>query len=200
MGKATALKGDPLAKRADETTTQWKMRVALSKAINDETPQRVNPFAKAHGDYVERFITHGDLNTRAKVAVNRGGDAVARWEAAGRLSITQLAVIGLCQRLWRLVGLNQRVTADYGERIPGTGCADSRAVNEIEARDDLKRIEAYFPGALREYWRVFERVVRHGETAAGAGAGLGYGTRSGADRAHTIVCFVADIVATNERL
>lgn len=190
---------DPLAKRPGETDQQWKTRVALARVMN---PERVrgevaNDFTRQHGSYHQRFVTHVETATRAQAHVNRGGTPICRWEAAGKLTQTQLMVIGWCQNLWRRAGLTVRVTANYGERIAGAGNADGRAVNELQAREDLHRIQDHVP---RSYWDVFENICRHQMAAGEAGVGQGYTGKAAQNRAHTIVCFVADIVAMREGL
>lgn len=195
MGKAG------LSKRRDETEAEWLSRRARAKQNERDRSEPIAPVeAQAHGDYRTGFVTHVETATKAHTLVNRGGTPVCRWEAAGKLDINQLAVIAMMERLWRLAGLNQRVTANYGERLIGGGNAEHRAANEIEAREDLHRIRNYFPGKLGDYWQVFEDVVRHGGPANDAGASLGYGSRGGEYRAHTIVCFVADVIAAKERM
>jgi hypothetical protein len=67
----------------------------------------------------------------------------------------------------------------------------------LDAKADLKRIEGYFAG-LDAYWNCFVNVCWHGEPAGVAGSRLGYGSRGGEIRAHTIVCFVADKIAERE--
>ena len=120
-----------------------------------------------------------------------------RWIAAGKLSETQSLAIQTCYRLWALVGLEQRTTAAYGERIAGSNeTSDHRNAMLIEAREDLHRIQDYIPGG---YWTVFENVCRFDEPAGVAGSRMG-STRGAEDRAHTIVCFVADLIAMHERL
>lgn len=153
----------------------------------------------AHGGFHRQFVTHVDSQTKAMVYV-AAHDPVERWERAGRLSYTQMAAIGFMRLLWDRAGISQRVTASYGERIPGGGNEERRAAIEIDARKDLHRVQEYFPGKTQDYYRVFENVVRHGEPAGVVGSRLGFGGRSGADRAHTIVCFVADIISMKERL
>lgn len=148
----------------------------------------------AHGGFERDFVTHVDSNTKAMVYI-AAHDPVDRWKRAGRLSITQLAAIGYCQRLWRLAGLEQRVTANYGERIRGH--AESRAVNEIEAREDLHRVQGYVPP---RWWQVFENVVRWRDAAGTAGSSLGFGDRSAQNTAYVTVCLVADTIAMKEGL
>ncbi len=148
------------------------------------------------GGYERKFVTHVETNTRSMAFIS-SHDPVERWLDGGRLTSTQFAAIALLRRLWAFCGVSQRVTANYGERIAGSGSVEYRAINEIEARDDLHRIQDYVP---KPYFDVFENVCRHGMPAGVAGAALGFGTRSGDVRAHQIVCFVADIVAMRERL
>lgn len=200
MGRGkTAQMADPLAKRSGETDRQWKSRLALARVMNPERAKGevANDFAQQHGSYTQRFVTHVETATRAQAHVNRGGTPICRWEAAGKLTMTQLAVIAWCQRLWRLAGSNQRVTANYGERIIGSGNAEGRAANELQAREDLHRIQDYVPHA---YWDVFENICRHSMAAGEAGVGPGYTGKAAQNRAHTIICFVADIVAMREGL
>lgn len=168
-----------------------KIRKASMEQLEQPTPEYL-----AHGGFHRQFVTHVDSQTKAMVYV-AAHDPVERWERAGRLSYTQMAAIGFMRLLWDRAGISQRVTASYGERIPGGGNEERRAAIEIDARKDLHRVQDYIP---KTYYDVFENVVRHGEQAGVAGSRLGFGDRSGADRAHTIVCFVADVIAMKERL
>lgn len=124
-------------------------------------------------------------------------DPVARWVAAKRLTDSQQLAIGYVRRLWDIAGLERPVTANYGHVSIGAGCAERRAAIEIDAREDLHRCQDYVP---MQYWSIFELVCRWGEPAGVAGGSLGFGDRSGAERAHQVVCFVADVVAMKERL
>src|SRR5690606_15090403 len=130
----------------------------------------------------------------------RGGTPLCRWIAAGKLSDSQMLAIQECRRLWAIAGVEQRTTANYGERLAASSHSDDhRAIVEIEAREDLRRIQGYFKG-LEKWWQIFENVVRFDEPAGVAGSRLGFGSRSSEDRAHTVVCLVADIIAEKERL
>lgn len=124
-------------------------------------------------------------------------DPVMRWIALGRLSESQQQAIGYVRRLWEIAGLERPVTANYGAVARGGGCAERRAAIEIDAREDLHRVQDYVPG---QYWSVFELVCRFGEPAGVAGSSMGAGGKAAQTRAHTIVCFVADVVAMKERL
>lgn len=194
-------RGNNLAKRRDETDLQWRSRLARLKAEERDRSEPLVPHeAQRHGDYQDDTLYSVNDNgqiVRAAVKRNRGGTPICRWIEANKLTSEQLGVINWCQRLWRMAGISQRVTANYGERIGGMGCIELSAANEIEARQDLHRLQGYVP---RPYWDVFENVCRHGIPAGHAGSTLGFGERSANDRAHTIVCFVADIVAMKEGL
>lgn len=164
-------------------------RGPLQRALDAEETERqqseldvITPEMRAKGTY------HG-----LRTIVNNH-DPVERWKAAGKLSQPQQVVIEMCQRLWRLAGLQQRVTASYGERMPASTGYELRALTEIEAREDLHRMQDYVPA---QYWSIFELVCRWGEAAGVAG---GEGDRNGAHKAYVVVCFVADIIASKERV
>lgn len=124
-------------------------------------------------------------------------DPVQRWISAQKLTESQQHAIGYVRRLWDIAGLERPVTANYGIVRQGAGCAERRAAIEIDARQDLHRLQDYVPS---QYWSVFELVCRFGEPAGVAGSTMGAGGKAAQARAHTIVCFVADIVAMKERL
>lgn len=168
----------------------------MTIALHREETIAPTPEQLAQGGYARRFVMHAESATETMAYVSRH-DPVQRWEGAGKLELHQVAAIELCERLWRLAGIQQPVTANYGERIPGYGNAEVRNAHEIEARKDLHRIQGYFPA---KYWNVWENVCRHGEPAGVAGSRLGSSGRPAQERAYTIVCFVADIIAMKERL
>ena len=157
----------------------------LALADQQSALEVVTPEQRAKGTY------EGD----GRRIVNRGGTPVARWLRDGKLTETQHLAIAHCWRLWELVGLNPRTTASYGERMAGQANEERRAVTLIEAREDLYRIQGYIPKA---YWDCFENVCRFDEPAGIAGSKMGFGGRSGIERAHTVVCFVADLIAMRE--
>lgn len=156
----------------------------------------------ANGDYQLVHMPNPEGGNRvAPVFVNRGGTPVMRWIAAGKLSDTQQVAISVVLRLWRILGCEGRVAATYGEHMAPCTITETPELIEriVEAREDLKRIEGHFHG-LDAWWEVFENVVRFDEPAGVSGSRLGFGARSAEDRAHTTVCFVADIIATRENL
>lgn len=195
------VKVDPLAKRKDETDLQWRSRVAREQQEARDRAEPIVPVhAQQHGDYVSDFVTLVEDGTKAHTKINRGGSPVERWIASGKLSQGQQVVIATCLYLWRLSGLRQALTANYGHVVGGLSCAEHRATTELEAREDLRRYQGYFPGPLAVYFNVFENVVRHGIPAGVAGSELSKSTRTADARAHQVVCFVADVIATREGL
>jgi len=163
--------------------------------LNSEPMDTPTQSQLANGSYERKFVTHVETNTKAMAFVS-SHDPVQRWLDAGRLSDSQEVAILAVRRLWRLTEQVRSITANYGERVIGSGNAERQAINEIEAREDLHRIRGYIP---RPYFDVFENVCRHGMPAGVAGGELGFGPRSAQDRAHQIVCFVADTIAMHER-
>lgn len=151
-----------------------------------------------NGDFTRDFITHSETNTKAMVYRNNGGSPVTRW--GGKLSDQHRKVIDRCLYLWRWAGKDQRVTAQYGQRIPGNGSADHSCNREIDAREQLHRIRDYFPGQLAGYFEIFENVVRHGIPAGVAGASREFEGKAASARALTIVRFVCDVIASYERI
>lgn len=157
-----------------------------SQIANDQAKLSViTPEMRAKGTYEgERRIVNNH-------------DPVQRWIASGKLTEGQQHAIGYVRRLWDIAGMEARLTANYGHVAKGAGCAERRALIEIEAREDLHRVQDYVP---MQYWSVFELVCRFGEPAGVAGSSMGAGGKTAQARAHTIVCFVADIVAMKEGL
>lgn len=187
MGKA--IRGGRRARAAKADDRGPMQRIIDANRLADEQSfiDVITPEQRAKGTYDgERRI------------VNRGGTPVMRWIAAGKLSDTQAISIQLCYRLWGVAGLSSRTTSSYGERIPAAVTQDERlALVEIEAREDLHRFQDYVPAL---YWSIFENVCRFDEPAGVAGSRLGFGARSAEDRAHMVVCFVADTIAMREGL
>ena len=166
-------------------------RKPVIQPLDGPTPEQIAKGGVGREDFI-----HADLGQRVTAYVNRGGTPLARWIAEGKLSDNQQTAIAHCLYLWRMAGIDQRVTANYGERIPGSGSNEHRAANEIEARHDLHRIQGYIPA---KYFDCYQNVIRFDEPAGVAGSKLGFTGRA-CDRAHTIVCFVADLIFEKERL
>lgn len=150
----------------------------------------------ARGDIERQFVTHAESATKAMAHVSHQ-NAVQRWKRAGRLSDTQIAAIDLCEALWGNLEVSPRLTAAYGEAIRATGNEETRAAAILDTREQLRRIEGYFTG-LEKWWDVFENVCRFGQ--ADGGVDLGYSTRTAKEQAFTVVCFIADTIAQNEKL
>lgn len=190
-----------LAKRPQETHWEYRSRIIrLEQEARDKSQPVVPIEAMANGDYKPEFVVNHETNTKAYVLVNRGGTPLCRWRAGGQLSITQDAAIKLCEYLWRTISRPLKLTADYGERIPGNGNTETRSNAEIDARADMKRIEGYFPGPLKAYFAVFENICRYDMPAGVAGSTLSRSSRTADARAHQVVCLVSDIIAQKEGL
>jgi hypothetical protein len=156
----------------------------IDREANEESSAPlVSAYAEQHGDYEKnlRFVR------------NRGGTAVDRWTKAGALSDSQLAGILHCQTLWAKLG-SQSVVIDF-ERV--RGLPHGEGYSQHEALAEIHRIKSAYPLA---YWDVFERVCRFDEPAGTAGSRLSNIKRSAEIAARTIVCFIADMIATRERL
>jgi hypothetical protein len=180
-----------MAKRKPKTDTRGPLQRALDdeqRAHQQAALDIITPEQRAKGTYTE--------GTRI---INRGGTPVMRWLNAGTLTETQKIAIDICAKLWSIVGIKQSTTANYGERIAGTGNEELRTAVYLEAKEDLARIRDYFRG-MDEYWSIWEMVCRFDEPAGLAGSSLGLGDRSAEVRANQIVRFMADFIATKERL
>ncbi|MCR4298240.1 MAG: hypothetical protein NUV75_05745 [Gallionella sp.] len=160
-----------------------------------ETP----PVAQViNGDFTRDFVTHSETNTNAMVYRNNGGSPVRRW--GDKIDDTHHKIIDHCLVLWSIAGCQQRVTAQYGQRIPGSGNSEHACNREIDAREQLHRIRDYFPGQLADYFVIFENVVRHEIPAGVAGASREFEGKAASARALTIVRFVCDVIASYERI
>jgi hypothetical protein len=195
-GKSAARKRKPIdlmAKLPHETDLQWRGRVAREMANQrDQTRPLVSPFAAQHGEHVP-----AENGSR----LNSGASPLVRWQINKSLTVSQLAAIEMCLRIWKTVGIPSRsCTASYGEQRGGVANlneSEHAIMKHMEARSDLRRIEAYFPS---HYWEIFENCIRFDEPAGIAGSRLGFGDRTAQARAHQVVCLVADMIAVKERI
>jgi hypothetical protein len=159
-------------------------RFSDTQAAQDSQRATVNPHAAAHGIY--------ETNTRA--IVNRGGTPVARWRAAKLITESQMAAIEHCWNIWACIGRSGGLVMDLN-RVQSRGTGDGWA--EQQALDDMRRIKGYFP---EKWWNIFENVCRFDEPAGSAGSKLCNNRDEHVAAARTTVQFVADVIATNERL
>jgi hypothetical protein len=145
----------------------------------------LTPEAEANGDYVR----DGNKGYR-----NRRSTPIARWKAENLLSETQSLAIDYCVRLWERAGRFSGLTMDL---MKITGLPPSSGWSQQEALDELKHFKERIPFT---YWNVFENVCRFDMPAGVAGSHL-QGDRNKVNvQAWTIVCFVADLIATWKRL
>lgn len=152
--------------------------------IEAETAPLVDQFRAQHGDY-ERNL---------RFVVNRGGTAIDRWIKAELLTEGQQAGIRHCQNLWAVLRAPKLVAVMDATR---GGDTDGFNVRQIDALNEIHRISSEYPF---DYWQVFENVCRHDLPAGVAGSRLSNRKRSAVDAARMIVCFIADMIATKERL
>lgn len=151
---------------------------------------------------------HSEVERHNGIDRVTGHAPVDRWRRDGVLSPSQEAAIAYCERIWALVGTEQRTVASYDERLDRSADGESgrMLLRRMDAADDLRRIAGgicgngqwrpgYIPSA---YWKVFENCVRFGEPAGVLGSSLG--RLHPHVRAQVTVQFVADLIAMNEGL
>jgi hypothetical protein len=163
----------PLQRLSDQSTAETNARPVLS------------PYAAQHGQYEAG-------NNRS--LVNRGGTPIARWRTAKMISDSQMAAIEHCWRIWAAIGRSSGLVMDFN-RVKAQGNSDGWS--EQQALDDMRRIKGYFP---EKWWNIFENVCRFDEPAGSAGSKLCNNRDEHVAAARTVVQFVADVIAMNERL
>lgn len=163
--------------------------------VANDVPNEPSSFVRQHGDYerVHAIGSGGEINMRPHI--NRGGTPIARWRRDGHISESQDAAIAHCIALWEIVGSSGKLVANLDRTI--FGCPGDGHPREIEARDNLARVKAYFTPKL---WDVWENVVRFDEPAGVAGSRLERAVSARELAARHAVQFVADIIAMKERL
>ena len=149
-----------------------------------------------NGSFDRDFVTHVETNTKATVHRRRDSSILEKWLTepnAGLLFPVQAQrFIGDCITLWARIG-SQRVTANYGERIPTSGHSDG--MGQKEALDQLHRFKGLLGPYQRHYWPVFENVVRHNESAGVAGSHFANNPAQRIQSAKLIVSVVATDLA-----
>lgn len=170
-----------------------RKRIEVIERLETPTPEQI-----AHGEYQRDYVMDSN-GIKALAYRNTGHDPVTRWTIAGKIDPRQRAAIDTVRRLWDIVGIKQKVTACYDQRLFETGSVEMHMNVVLDAMRDLERIEGYFVG-LRQWWQVFENVCRFGEPAGSTGIALGYAPKTAQARALTTVQFIADIIADRERI
>ena len=167
-------------------------RIKAAEPGEAPTPEQI-----LQGDYVRQFVTHVETQTKTMAHIS-AHSPVQRWKRDKRLSDSQISAIALCEALWAKTELRQKLTASYGECIPGQFDNEWAQAAKLDADRHLRRIKRTVPPHA---WEVWENVVRFGETAGTAGASLGFTGSAGAQAAVLTLCrMVADIIAREERL
>jgi hypothetical protein len=159
-----------------------------------------------NGSFARDFVTHVGTNTKAMTFRRRDSSILEKWirdeekavqdgemQQDSRLFPVQAQrFIGDCITLWARIG-SQRVTANYGERIPTNGHSDG--MGQKEALDQLHRFKGLLGPYQRHYWPVFENVARHNEPAGVAGSHFANNPAQRSQSAKLIVSVVATDLA-----
>jgi len=138
---------------------------------------------------------HGLYEDHLKRVENKAVTPVSKWIAAGLVTDAEQAAIEHCLNLWQRVEGQPSLVANFDRTI--FGCPGDGHPREVEARDDLHRLKNHVGD---KYWSVFENVVRFDEPAGVAGSRLEQASRNRETAARHCVLFVANIVASQERL
>jgi hypothetical protein len=194
---------DPTIRQVGETHLQWQSRLSRNDQNQREHGALISDYAAQHSQYAAN-----DDGSRTNI----GGTPLARWKANKMLDITHEAAIAYCIRLWDLLATEPRLTANYGENVGG-GANNHESgrmiLARMEAQEDLERIcgkrdeygvlvrQGYIPA---KYWATFENCIRHDEPAGVSGSRFSAPTQTAKTRAHTVVCFVADLICEREGL
>ncbi len=144
----------------------------------------INPFAAAHGDYVQL----AEFGEARNAKVNRGGTAIERWLHADPpvFSECERSAIRYCRTLWQRI--DKKGPPDLSG-IPGDMWIGQ---SEHDALADLATIKRRFPP---KWWDCYEGVCRFELDAPLAGRLLANSSRSASDAAKTCTAFVAGMIA-----
>lgn len=135
-------------------------RNASGRLITQPQTFAPTPEQLARGTYERGFIMDDD-GRNAMAHRNLATDPVMLWQSKGLIDHRQKAAIDHVRRLWRLVGVRQRVTVNYAEPIRGAAVTEQNSAEIIAARRDLARVEGYLAGN-EAAWSRFENACRFG--------------------------------------
>lgn len=144
------------------------------------------------GEFVDDFITQVDSNTKAKAF--RRTSLVERWMQEDPKTFNEPArrVIGDCLLLWAKLG-EPRLIALYGERLAASSNGDGHTAHDAQRQlGDMK--DALGPH-MRQYWAVWENVLRFGASAGVAGSHFANNSAQRIQSAKVIVGMVANVLA-----
>jgi hypothetical protein len=140
---------DPRIKRPNETSLQWRLRVAaLDEAEKVKQDGRQVPTIETmvHGEYRADFVTHIESNTNALVVRNAMTSAFARMHSTGQITTEQLDAAG------EIAQVAETITRAVSVR--GASMDDSRVDNSGAARDLLiERLHTVRLEATYSRWR-----------------------------------------------
>jgi hypothetical protein len=116
---------------------------------------------------------------------------IETWHKQGAVGFEEPAMraIADCVTFWQRMG-EPRITANYGERIAASTHGDG--YTQQEAADEIALRKRLVP---RQYWDVFENVVRHNEPAGIAGSRFASNRPQQIASARAIVGLVANVIA-----
>lgn len=152
---------------------------------------RPTPEQLANDLYDHDFVTHAESATKVKTYRRKDSNVVDKWirEGAVGFGVPAQRAIADCVILWQRMG-SQRLTGSYGERLAAsTNC---QGHTQQEAADEISFRKSLVP---REYWDVFENVLRHNEPAGTAGSRFANNPAQQIASARAIVGFVANLIA-----
>lgn len=145
----------------------------------------------ANGSFERDFITHAETNTKAMAYRNRESSILETWVRQGGpgFEVGAQRAIADCQLFWSRMG-EPRLIAVYGERMAASTHGDG--YTQQEAADEIAFRKRMFP---RQFWDVFENVVRHNEPAGVAGSRWATNRPQQIAAAKAIVGMVASMMA-----
>jgi hypothetical protein len=159
----------------------------------------VNPFAARHGTYRETKVVDlgnelgGGRQKTYRVIRNIHPTVVDRWLAEGGPGFEdpQRRAIDHCRGLWHRIGGSGTLVANLNW-IGGGSAGRERGLAQAEALAQLAQYECRVP---RDYWSVFENVVRNDMAAGAAGSHLARNNAQQQAHAKNCVGFVASLIA-----
>jgi hypothetical protein len=136
------------------------------------------------------IVVHVETWTASTAHRNRSG-ILERWFDKREVGFEEgaRAAIEWCQERWHARGHIGKLTANY---TPTVGTGQSNVARDIEMRDELDEVRAWFHPM---HWNVFEDVCRWGHPAGHAAASMGDNPGQCIATAKAIVGLIANTIA-----
>jgi hypothetical protein len=203
VAKLAGQKKPKAAKKEKGSTrmTSSGLTVSEQKRVDELVPKA----AQQHGDYAPvnfKLIetVHGKKTRQHEISVvrNRGGTAVERWFARGRLDDRCMAAIMVYQGAY-LVHIGQpRVVANWSAVIvrQATGALEMHASTRMRAKQTLRLLdqEIFFRRGVNDF-NVWQNVVIFDEPAGIAGGRLGFTSKQAEAAAQVVITGIAHEIA-----